>query len=117
MCEQSSKKSVFLFFYFVFYCSINPSINTRESSNDFINLAISFISSFQINEVNVFPSLTAPFPRIFLSNLFISFEVKFLTNPDKLSLAKGKAMFVCAFFPKLPNQEPIDSSERIILDI
>ena len=36
-----------------------------------------------------------------------------LTNPDKLSLA----MFVSAFVPKLPNQEPKDQPDWIILDI
>ena len=60
-------------------------------------LIVSFISSFEINRVNPFPTLTAPFPLIFLSNLFISFEVKLLTYPDKLSLAKGIAIFVSAF--------------------
>ena len=60
----------------------------------------------EINKVNPFPALTAPFPLIFLSNLFIAFEIKLLTNPGKLSLAKGIAMFVSAFFPKLPKQEP-----------
>ena len=61
-------------------------------------LIISFLSSFKINKVNLFPPLTAPFPVIFLWNLFIPFEVKLLTNPDKLSLAKGVATFVSAFF-------------------
>ena len=61
-----------------------------------------------MNKVNLFPALTAPFPLIFISNLFIAFEVKLLTNPGKLSLAKGIAMFVSAYFPELPNQEPKD---------
>ena len=56
------------------------------------------MSSFKINKVNAFPALTAPFPLIFLSNLFITFEVKLLTNPGKLSLAKGKVIFVSVFF-------------------
>ena len=80
-------------------------------------LIISFISSFEINKVNPFPAPTALFPLIFLSNLFIAFEVKLLTNPGKLSLAKGIAIFVSAFFPKLPNQEPKDPPDWIILDI
>ena len=42
---------------------------------------------------------------MFDSNLFIAFEAKLFTNPGKLSLAKGRAIFVSAFFPKLPNQE------------
>ena len=37
-----------------------------------------------------FPALAARFRLIFYSNLFIAFEVKFLTNPGILSLAKGK---------------------------
>ena len=74
-------------------------------------LIVSFISSFEINRVNPFPTLTAPFPLIFLSNLFISFEVKLLTYPDKLSLAKGIAIFVSAFFPKVLNQKPKDPTE------
>ena len=61
-----------------------------------------------MNKVNSFPALTAPFPLIFLSNLFIAFEVRLLTSPGKLSLAKGIATFVSAFFPKFANQEPKD---------
>ena len=57
-------------------------------------LIVSFISLFEINKVNPFPSLTGPFPLLFLSNLFVAFEVKLLTNPGKLSLAKETAMFV-----------------------
>ena len=72
-------------------------------------LIISFTSSFEISKVNAFPAPTVPFPLIFLSNLLIAFEVKWLTNPGKLSLAKGIATFVITFFLKLPNQEPKDS--------
>ena len=96
------------FFISCFTVLVTPSINTPESPNDFMILIISFISSFEINKVNPFPALTALFPRIFLSNLLIAFEVKLLTNSGKLFLAKGIAMFVSAFFPKLPNQEPKD---------
>ena len=71
-------------------------------------LIISFISLLEINKVNPFLALTAPFPFIFFSNLFITFEVKLLTNAGKLSLAKGIATFVSAFFLKFPNQEPED---------
>ena len=74
-----------------------PSINTFESSNDFMILIISFLSSFKMNKVNHFPALTAPFGLIFLSNLFIAFEVILFTNPGKLSLGKGIAMFYSAF--------------------
>ena len=57
----------------------------------------------------VYSCLTAPFPLIFLSNLFIAFEVELRTNPGKLSLAREIAIFVSAFFPKLPNQKAKDS--------
>ena len=87
-----------VFFNSCFTVSVNPSINTPESSNDFVIFIISFISSFEINKVNPFPALTAPFPLIFLSNLFIALEVVLLTNPGKLFLAKGIATFVSAFF-------------------
>ena len=40
-----------------------------------------------------------------------------LTNPVKLSLAKEIAIFVSVFFPKLPNEEPKDPPNWIILDI
>ena len=66
------------------------------------------MSSFKINKVNPFPALTDPFSLISLSNLFISFEVKLLTNQCKLSLAEGIATFVSIFLPKLANQEPKD---------
>ena len=66
------------------------------------------MSSFEINKVKFCPALTAPFPLIFLSNLFIVFEVKLITDPGILSFTKGMAMFISAFFPKLPYQEPKD---------
>ena len=47
--------------------------------------------------------MTASFALIFLSNLFIAFEVKLVTYPGKLSLAQGKARCVITFLPKLPN--------------
>ena len=68
-------------------------------------LIISFILSFEINKVNPFIALAAPFPLIFLSNLFIGFEAKWLTNLGKLSLAKGIAIFFSVFYPKLPKEE------------
>ena len=51
-----------------------------------------------MNKVNHFPALTAPFPLIFHSNLFIALESILLTNPGKLYLAKRIATFVSAFF-------------------
>ena len=61
-------------------------------------LIISFIPSFKINKVNLSPSFTALFRLTVLSNLFVTFEVKFLTNSGKQSLAKGVVTFVIAFF-------------------
>ena len=61
-------------------------------------LKISSILSFEMNKVNPFPALTAPFPFIFLSSLFLAFGVKLLTNPGNLPLAKGIATFAFVFF-------------------
>ena len=83
------------FFISYFTVSVTPSINTPESSNDFMILIISFISSFKINKVNPVPALTVSFPLIFLSNLFIAFEIKLLTNPGKLSQAIARNSNVC----------------------
>ena len=66
-----------------------------------MTLLMSFISLFEINKA-------IPFPAFILLNPFIAFKVKLLTNPGKLPLAKGITMFVGAFFPKSPNQEPKD---------
>ena len=96
--NKAQKNPASRFFISSFTVSVTLSINTPESSNDFIIFIISFISSFEINKVNPFPALTAPFPLIFLSNLVIALEVKLLTNPGKLSLAKGIAIFVSALF-------------------
>ena len=74
-------------------------------------IIISIIFSFEKDKVNPSPPLTAPFPLIFLSNLFIAFEAKLLTNPGKLSLAERIATFVSACLPKLANQEPKDRSD------
>ena len=77
------------FFYFVFYCCFHT------FSNTFMILIISFISPFKINKLNLFP---ASFSLVFIWNLFVAFEVKLLTNPGKLFVAKGIATFVNAFF-------------------
>ena len=77
-----------------FTVSVTPSVNTLEFSNDFIIL----ISLFKINSVNHFPALIAPFPLIFLWNLFITLEVMLPTNAGILSLAKAIAMLVSDFF-------------------
>ena len=67
--------------------------------------------------LNPFPALAAPFSLIFLSNFFIAFQVKLLTNLGKLYLAKGIAIFVSSFFPKLPNQESKDPPDWILFYI
>ena len=89
------------FFISCFTVSVTPSINTLESSIDFMITIISFISSFEINKANPFPALKAPFPLILVSNLFIVFEIKLRTNTGKFLLVKGVATIVSAFFPKL----------------
>ena len=91
-----------------FTVSVTSSTNRPESSDSFMILIISFISSLEINKVYLFPALTANFSLIFVSNSFIAFQVKLLTNPGKLSLAKGISIFVSALLPKLHNQEPKD---------
>ena len=53
-----------------FTVSLTPSINTHESSNYFMILIISYISSFKINKVNPFPALTARFPFIFFKFIY-----------------------------------------------
>ena len=91
------------FFVSCFTVSVIPSFNTFKFFNDFFILITSFISSVEIQKkVSPFSTLTAPFSAIFLSNSFIAFEAKLLTYPVKLSLSKGMATFVSAFFlPKL----------------
>ena len=105
------------FYVSCFTVSVIPSINTPGCSNDIMMSIISFKSSFEINKANPFPALTTSFSLIFLSNLFIALEVKLLTNPGKLSLAKEIATFICTFFPKLPKQEPKDPPYWVVLDI
>ena len=93
-----------LVFISYFTVSVIPSLNTFQFSNDFMVLIISFISSFEINK----SCSDSSFSTIFLSNLFIAFEVKFLLNLDKLSrlnVARGAATFVSVFLAQSPNQE------------
>ena len=92
---------ILVFFINYFTVSVTSSINTPESCNHFMIFIISFVSLFKLIKANLFPALTAPFQFIFLSNLFISFKVNFLTNPSKLSLNKRIAMFEISMFPKL----------------
>ena len=55
-----------------------------------------------MNKVNPFPALTAPFPLIFLPNLFAVFNAGFeailLTDPGKLFLVKVIQRLVCYYF-------------------
>ena len=92
--------------FLISFCTfpVTSPINTPGSSIESMILIISFISSFETKKVDRFPALTAPFPLVFHSNLFIESGVKLRTNPDKPPLTKGIAMFVSAFFSKLPEQ-------------
>ena len=91
---QAGRNPPSYFFIQCFTVSVISSINTSESSNDFMVLIILFMSSF---EINPFPALTAPSPLIFHSSLFIEFEAKLLTNAGKLYLAKWIATFLSDF--------------------
>ena len=82
VASKASRNRLSCFFASCFTFSVTPSIDTPESCNDFIILIISFISLCKRNKVDSFPALTAPFPLIFLSNLFIAFEAKF--SPGKI---------------------------------
>ena len=82
----------------MFTDSVTPTNNELESSNGFMVLIISSISSFEINKLNPFPALTAPFPIIFLSIFLIAFEVKLLTSPGNLFLANRIVSFLSVFF-------------------
>ena len=53
------------FFISCFTISLAPSINRPDFSSDSTILIISYISSFEINKVNVLPALTDPCPAIF----------------------------------------------------
>ena len=115
--EVLKKPQEIRFFVFLFHVLLFHWLNQIIHPNRFMILIISFTPSFPIHQLNHFCVLTSTFAFFFLSNLFIAFEVKLLTNPSKLSLDKGIAIFVYAFFPKLPNQELKDPSDWIILDI
>ena len=49
----------------MFTVSVTPSVKTPEPSYDFMDLMLSFISSFEINKVNRFPALADRFPLVF----------------------------------------------------
>ena len=59
--NKAPGNSLSCFFILCFTGSVAQSINTPKSSNDFMILIISFISSFEIHKVNLSPALTAPF--------------------------------------------------------
>ena len=117
--NKVARNPPYFFFISCFTASVNPSINTSKSSNNFTILIISSISSFEMNNVNPFPALTACLPLILLSNLFIPFEAALeailLTNPGNLFLAKETARSVTTFLPNLFNQEPKNPPDSIIL--
>ena len=101
------------FFISCFTVSFAPSINKPDFSSDSTILVISFISSFEMNKVNILIGLKMPFPLIYLFiylciYLFIYFQfyllhlklhLKVYTNSDKESLAKGTARSVSVFYP------------------
>ena len=57
------------FFISWFTVSVTLSIYRPGFSSDSTILIIASISSFEMNKVDLFPAITAPFPLIFLSNL------------------------------------------------
>ena len=65
--------------------------------------------SFEMNKVNTFCGLTAPFSLIPFSNLFIVFKSIFITNTEKLSIVKRIAAFLTDFLSKLRNLERKDT--------
>ena len=89
--------SVLGFFISCFTVSVTPTINAPKTSNDFMILLISFISSFEIKKVNPFHALATP-SLLILFKLFIAFEAKLLTNPGALSLARVMAKSDITFF-------------------
>ena len=109
---QENLSSCFFISCLTVSVTVTPSINTPESSNDFIILIISFTSSFKIIKVNHLPVSCSDSSLFtyFSSKLFIAFEVKF-------SLVKGIAIFASAFFPNLPSQEPKGSLDWIVLGV
>ena len=70
--DKASRNPPPSFFYFMFYFFSKFIVHTPKSTKDFMIL-ISLMSSFKINQGNPFPVLTAHFPLIFPSYLFIVF--------------------------------------------
>ena len=89
-----------LIFYFMFTVSVPPPINRPQFPSDFTIHILSSISSFEMNKVNLFPTLMDPHPLIF-SFKFITDKVALFANSGKTSSAKGTVRSVNAFLPKL----------------
>ena len=83
---------------------MTSSVKTFGTSGDFMILIISFKPSFEMN-TNAGHALASLFPFMFLWHLITAFEVIFLANPGKLSLANRITTFVSTFLPKLSNPE------------
>ena len=87
MCYHTTKKSTFLVFIASFNVSVAPSLNKRESSSSFTIMITSSISSFEMNNLNLFPALTASYPPTFDSKLFTTDDVAFVANLGISSLS------------------------------
>ena len=72
-----------------------------------IRLLVCFISCFTVS-VTVSINALEPSNDFMILIFMIAFEIELRTNPGKLCLTKGIAMFAIALFPKLPSQEPND---------
>ena len=81
-----------------FTVSVFPSINTPEFSGKVMILIISSITSFKMNKVNSFPSLTTPCALIFLSKLSATDKVALVANLGKINLVNQTAKSNSAFF-------------------
>ena len=98
-------------FFSCFTISVGQSINRPEFSSDFTIQIISFISSFQMNKLNLFPVLMAPLRLIFLSNLSNIDEVALVANLGKAPLARRIGRFISASLPNLPITLPRNLSD------
>ena len=87
MCYHTTKKPTFMFFIASFNVSVAPSLNKRESSSSFTIMITSSISSFEMNNLNLFPVLTASYPPTFDSKSFTTDDVAFVANLGISSLS------------------------------
>ena len=83
--------------------SVASSINRTDFSIDSTILIMSYISSFQVNIVDPFPALTAPFPLIYLSYISNIDKIAFVANVGKKCLPKRITRSNNTFLPKLTN--------------